>query len=150
MENLEAHAMARWASVVIGAERIVMSSNEGRALSDSTLQACIFCRIARGEIPATRVLDEEDVVAFRDLNPQAPQHILLIPRRHIESIDRLSDDDAALVGKLFLAARDLARREGLSESGYRIVTNVGEDGGQSVAHLHLHLLGGRQMGWPPG
>jgi histidine triad (HIT) family protein len=117
---------------------------------DSKSEQCIFCKIARGEIPAARIIDEDDVVAFRDLNPQAPTHILLIPRRHIESVDGLADGDATILGRLFVAARDVARQEGLAEGGYRIVTNVGPDGGQSVGHLHLHLLGGRQMGWPPG
>lgn len=119
-------------------------------MSDTSVEQCIFCGIARGEVPATRVLDEDEVVAFRDLNPQAPVHVLLIPRRHIGSVDELTDDDGDIVARLLLAARDLARSEGLSDGGYRIVTNVGSDGGQSVGHLHLHLLGGRRMGWPPG
>lgn len=119
-------------------------------MSDTPNELCIFCRIARGEVPVQIVLEEDEIVAFKDLNPQAPEHFLLIPRRHIVSVGHLDDGDAGVMGKLMLAGRDLARREGMSESGYRIVTNVGKDGGQSVAHLHLHLLGGRQMGWPPG
>ncbi len=118
-------------------------------MSDTSSDSCIFCRIARGDIPATVVHDEADLVAFEDLNPQAPHHTLLIPRRHIASVDDLDDGDRDLMGRLILAARDLARKKGL-EGGYRVVTNVGPDGGQSVSHLHVHLLGGRAMSWPPG
>lgn len=119
-------------------------------MNDISSQACIFCKIARGELPATVVHDEADLLAFRDLSPQSPQHTLLIPRKHIASLDDLDEDDGDLMGRLMLAARDLARRQGLAEAGYRLVTNVGADGGQSVGHLHLHLLGGRPLSWPPG
>ena len=112
--------------------------------------SCIFCRIARGEIPAEVLHEEECLLAFRDVSPQAPEHILLIPREHIVSVDHLADEDALLAGELLIAARDLARRVGLSEDGYRLVTNIGADGGQSVGHLHVHLLGGRALSWPPG
>ena len=112
--------------------------------------SCIFCRIARGEIPADIVHEEERLVAFRDMNPQAPSHILLIPREHVPSVDHLSDPDALLVGELLIAARDVARHLGVSDSGYRLVTNIGPDGGQSVGHLHVHLLAGRSLSWPPG
>jgi histidine triad (HIT) family protein len=111
---------------------------------------CIFCRIAAGEIEAKVVHRDEDTVAFRDTNPQAPTHVLVIPRRHIPSIDALAPGDAEAVGKLFLAARAIARDEGIHESGYRVVMNCGSDAGQSVDHIHLHLLGGRGMKWPPG
>lgn len=111
---------------------------------------CIFCRIAQGDVPATVVHDDEDLVAFRDANPQAPTHILVIPRRHVASLDHAGGDDAQLLGTLLLAARDLARAEGIADDGYRTVLNVGADGGQTVHHLHLHLLGGRAMDWPPG
>jgi histidine triad (HIT) family protein len=110
----------------------------------------VFCRIARGELPAKVVWDGEDVLAFRDLHPRAPEHVLFIPRRHIASVDRLDDGDAEVVGRLILAARDVARQLGLSPRGYRLVANTGADGGQSVDHLHFHLLGGRSLGWPPG
>ena len=108
---------------------------------------CIFCRIAAGEIPADIVLENEEVVAFRDTNPQAPTHVLVIPRRHVASAHEL--DDPALTASLFGAMRQIADAEGLGE-GYRIVTNVGAAAGQSVAHLHFHLLGGRSLSWPPG
>ncbi len=111
---------------------------------------CLFCRIAQGEIPADLVRSDPEVVAFRDIHPQAPTHILIIPRKHIASVSDLSDVNADLMGKLFLAARDLAREEGISEAGYRMVVNAGPDAGQTVFHVHLHLLGGRGMGWPPG
>jgi histidine triad (HIT) family protein len=115
-----------------------------------TEASCLFCRIVRGEIPADRVMETEDLVAFRDIDPKAPVHVLLVPREHIPSLDDLEPHHAELVGGLHLAAREIARREGLSESGWRVVTNVGEDAGQSVAHLHVHLLGGRRLRWPPG
>jgi histidine triad (HIT) family protein len=95
-------------------------------------------------------MEGDDWFAIRDINPQAPTHILVIPREHIASLDHLEADHAGLVGRLHLAAAELARREGISESGWRLVTNVGADAGQTVGHLHLHLLGGRALGWPPG
>lgn len=119
-------------------------------MSEPPSERCIFCSIALGEIPATIVHEEEHLLAFRDLNPQAPEHVLLIPKRHILSVDSVEDDDQAVMGRLILAARDVARRQGIAEGGYRLVVNVGEDGGQSVGHLHLHLLGGRPLSWPPG
>ena len=112
---------------------------------------CLFCRIVAGEIPADKVHEDEHVLAFRDINPQAPTHILVIPKTHIESAADLGhgSEDAALSGRLLATTAELARREGL-ERGWRVVTNVGSDGGQSVQHLHLHLLGGRRLTWPPG
>lgn len=111
---------------------------------------CIFCRIAQGAIPATVVHSDAEIVAFRDVDPKAPTHVLVIPRRHIESVNKLDADDAALVGRLVLTAKAIAAADGIAEPGYRLVLNTGPDGGQSVGHLHLHLLGGRGMGWPPG
>jgi histidine triad (HIT) family protein len=111
---------------------------------------CIFCRIAAGEIPADKVLDTEHVVAFRDLNPQAPTHVLVIPKRHIATLNDLDEADERLVGQMYRVARDVAAAEGLAENGYRTVVNCNADGGQTVFHIHLHLLGGRPMGWPPG
>ena len=111
---------------------------------------CLFCRIVRGEIPASIVRDTEDLVAFRDINPQAPVHLLLIPKRHIANLDDLKPEDAPIVAKLMLAAAELARREGVATDGYRVVMNCNASGGQTVFHLHAHLLGGRQMHWPPG
>ncbi|HEY3412082.1 MAG TPA: HIT domain-containing protein [Armatimonadota bacterium] len=107
---------------------------------------CVFCKIAAGEIPVDEVYRDADVVAFRDLNPQAPVHILIIPTRHVASAAEASED---VLGALMAAAAQIAG-EHIDGNGYRIVTNIGPDGGQSVDHLHLHVLGGRKMGWPPG
>ena len=109
---------------------------------------CLFCRIVRKEIPAQIVAETDDCVAFRDVNPQAPLHVLVIPREHVPSLNDTTDP--ALVGRLALVAADIARREGLAESGYRTVINTNADAGQTVFHVHLHLLGGRRLGWPPG
>ena len=109
---------------------------------------CLFCRIARKEIPATIVAENDSMVAFRDINPQAPVHILVIPREHVPSLNQATD--AAMIGELSLYAADLAKREGIAESGYRTVINTNRDAGQTVFHVHLHLLGGRSLGWPPG
>lgn len=111
---------------------------------------CLFCKIAAGQIRATVVHQDADVVAFRDISPQAPTHIVIIPRRHIASVKDLGEGDAALMGKLILAAKRIAREMGVDESGYRLVMNTGRDAGQSVFHLHMHLLAGRALGWPPG
>jgi histidine triad (HIT) family protein len=111
---------------------------------------CIFCRIAAGEIPAQIVYQNEDVVAFRDVNPQSPVHVLVIPREHVQGPLALGDGYAALAGKLIAAAAEVARQEGIAESGYRLVMNEGRQAQQSVFHVHLHVLGGRPMHWPPG
>jgi histidine triad (HIT) family protein len=111
---------------------------------------CPFCKIVAGEIPAEIVRESDRLLAFRDLNPQAPTHILLIPKDHIESVAELSDDHGDTLADIMQAATQLAGAEGIAESGWRLVTNVGADGGQTVFHLHFHLLGGRQMTWPPG
>jgi histidine triad (HIT) family protein len=111
---------------------------------------CLFCRIAGGEIPADVIRSDPEMVAFRDIHPQAPTHVLVIPRKHIPSVNDLGSDDAELMGRLILMARELAREEGIADDGYRMVLNAGPDAGQSVFHVHLHLLGGRVFGWPPG
>ncbi len=111
---------------------------------------CLFCKISNGEIPADIVFQDDDVVAFRDINPQAPTHVLIIPRRHIPTINDVTTNDVDDLGKLFVAARNIANAAGVDESGYRVAMNCNADGGQTVFHLHLHLLGGRQMSWPPG
>ena len=111
-------------------------------------EPCIFCRIARGEVQAQRVANSMEIAAFRDLNPQAPTHILVIPKKHIASLDDASDSN--ILGQMIALAAAIARQEGIAKSGYRTVINTGANGGQSVAHLHIHLLGGRQMTWPPG
>ncbi|MFC4526480.1 histidine triad nucleotide-binding protein [Dyella halodurans] len=110
----------------------------------------IFGKIIRREIPADIVYEDDDVLAFRDLNPQAPVHVLFVPRKAIATLDAASAEDAELLGKLLLAAASYARQEGLAEKGYRTVVNCNEHGGQTVFHLHVHLLGGRPMHWPPG
>ena len=111
---------------------------------------CLFCRIVRGEIPADIVAEGDRWLAFRDIQPQAPVHVLVIPRDHVESVGALGPEDEALAGELMLAAGEVAAIEGVAESGFRVVTNVGERAGQSVFHLHVHVLGGRRMRWPPG
>ena len=111
---------------------------------------CLFCKIASGEIPADVVYQDDLILAFRDINPQAPTHIQIIPKEHIESIASMRDDHAELIGRLFCKARDIARKENIEESGYRMVINNGAGAGQSVFHIHLHLLGGRPLTWPPG
>jgi histidine triad (HIT) family protein len=113
-------------------------------------QSCLFCRILKGEIPAEVVQQDERALAFRDINPQAPTHILVIPREHIESLDDAAQRDEALLGHLLRVAARVANEQGLSESGYRTVINNGAGAGQSVFHLHVHVLGGRPLKWPPG
>ena len=110
---------------------------------------CLFCKIVAGEIPSDRVFEDDEVIAFRDINPRAPTHVLVIPRRHIPDAHALTDDHAPILGSLFAAVRRIADEAGLA-NGYRVVTNVGPEAGQTVFHLHFHLLGGRSMGWPPG
>ena len=111
---------------------------------------CIFCKIAHGEMSADLVHEDDSILAFRDINPQAPTHILIIPREHVATMSDLDEAHKDLVGRLFLTARDLAAEEGIQEDGYRVVMNCGAKAGQTVFHIHLHLLGGRRMTWPPG
>jgi histidine triad (HIT) family protein len=111
---------------------------------------CLFCKIARGEIPAEIVLKNDVVTAFRDINPQAPVHVLVIPNQHVGTAAEIGPGNGALVAALLTAANRVAEQEGIAESGYRLVFNVGADAGMAVAHLHLHVLGGRKLGWPPG
>jgi histidine triad (HIT) family protein len=111
--------------------------------------SCLFCKIASGEIPSTPVYQDERVYAFADINPKAPVHMLIVPREHISSLAETTPEQNALLGHLFSVAAEIARKNGLSK-GYRVVVNTGEDGGQTVDHLHLHLLGGRRLTWPPG
>ncbi len=110
---------------------------------------CIFCKIANKEIPSKKVYEDGQIVAFNDLDPQAPVHVLIIPKKHIQSADQITDDDKEVIGKIFVVASKIAKELGL-ENGYRIVNNCGEDGGQTVSHLHFHLMGGRKMHWPAG
>jgi histidine triad (HIT) family protein len=111
---------------------------------------CLFCRIASGEIPASLVHQDEDVVAFNDINPQAPLHVLVIPRRHVATLNDLRPDDDGLVGKMLRAAATIAAENGFAARGYRTVFNCNQEAGQTVFHIHLHLLAGRGLGWPPG
>lgn len=111
---------------------------------------CLFCRIVAGEIPSVRVYEDERVIAFRDINPGAPTHALIIPRAHVRDITAAEAGDGDLLLALVRAANTVAQQEGIAESGYRLVWNVGPDAGQTVFHLHLHVLGGRPMAWPPG
>jgi histidine triad (HIT) family protein len=115
-----------------------------------TTEDCLFCRILAGDIPAEIIYESNDSLAFRDINPQAPTHVLIIPRRHIATINDLQAGDESVVGGLYLAAKTIAAQEGLAEDGYRVVMNCNEGAGQTVFHLHLHLLGGRPLSWPPG
>jgi histidine triad (HIT) family protein len=114
------------------------------------MNACIFCQISTGQLPAAIEYEDDQIVAFRDIHPQAPVHILIIPRKHIATTNDLTPEDAELVGKMVLVARGLAERIGFAERGYRLTFNCNRDGGQAVYHLHLHLMGGRAMSWPPG
>lgn len=109
---------------------------------------CVFCKIGEGEIPTDKIYEDEDIIAFNDLDPQAPIHFLVIPKKHITSLATLDESDSDLVAKIMLVIQKLAKENNLE--GYRVVTNIGEDGGQSVPHLHFHVLGGRAFHWPPG
>lgn len=111
---------------------------------------CIFCKMVAGEIKPDTVYEDEEVIAFRDINPQAPMHVLVVPKEHISTINDLDEAHAPLVGKLYLVAIQVARQEGMAERGYRTVMNCNEEAGQSVFHIHLHVLAGRGMRWPPG
>ncbi len=111
---------------------------------------CLFCKMVSGEITPDTVYEDDDILAFKDINPQAPLHVLIIPKVHIATVNDLSDANAATVGRLFLTAKQIAADNGLTEPGYRLVMNCNADAGQTVFHIHLHLLGGRPMTWPPG
>ena len=108
---------------------------------------CLFCKIAAGQIPSNKVYEDDTVYAFRDIAPQAPVHVLVIPKEHISSLHAVTEEKAALLSHLFAVSREIAEKEGVAESGYRVISNVGEDAGQSVKHLHLHILGGKTLKW---
>lgn len=112
------------------------------------MENCLFCKIANGEIPSAKVYEDDAVLVFRDISPAAPKHVLIIPKKHYDNVMRLDDD--ALLARMFAAAREAAKQLGISETGFRLVINTGKDGGQTVGHLHMHLLGARELGWPPG
>ena len=118
-------------------------------MSESS-EDCLFCKILAGNIPADIIYESETAIAFRDINPKAPTHVVIIPRQHIATINDIEEDDQAIIGSLYLAAREIAAAEGLADDGYRTVMNCNEAAGQTVFHIHLHLLGGRALGWPPG
>jgi len=111
---------------------------------------CLFCKIVANEIPAEKLYVDDDVTAFRDINPAAPSHVLVIPNKHIAAINEASPEDQALLGKMLLVANQVVEQEGLAADGFRYVINTGKHGGQTVFHIHLHILGGRQLEWPPG
>ena len=111
---------------------------------------CLFCKMISGEIPCDIVYENESVFAFRDIDPKAPTHILLIPRKHIRSINELGESERNLAGELLLTAKKIAKDEGIDKSGFRTIFNTNSDGGQTVFHIHMHILGGRRMAWPPG
>lgn len=115
-----------------------------------TQSECLFCKILNGDIPADIIYESETALAFRDINPKAPTHVLIIPRQHIASINDIDESDREIVGSLFTAARDIAKHEGVADDGYRVTMNCNAAAGQTVFHLHLHMLGGRALGWPPG
>jgi len=111
---------------------------------------CLFCSIAEKKIPSTILYEDQDFIAFKDINPEAPVHILLIPKKHISSLDEVQDEDLKTMSGIYSIIQKIAKEQGISEKGYRLVTNVGEEGGQTVNHLHFHILGGRSLQWPPG
>lgn len=114
------------------------------------MEDCLFCKIVAGDIPSTKVYEDDKVYAFNDIEPQAPIHIIIVPKMHISSSNELTDHNAEVIGHIFAVAAKIAKEKGFAEKGWRIVNNCGEDGGQTVGHIHFHLLAGRNLGWPPG
>ena len=114
------------------------------------MEDCLFCKIVKGEIPCTKVYEDDKVFSFKDIDPKAPVHILIVPKKHISSLNEITEEDSELIAYIFTVIKKLAKELGVAESGYRVVSNCGEDGGQSVSHIHFHLLGGRTLQWPPG
>ena len=110
------------------------------------MEDCLFCKIIKGEIPSTKVYEDEFVYAFKDINPEAPVHILVVPKKHIESVNAIEEVDENVIGKIFLAIKKIAKEQGVAENGYRVVSNCGKDAGQTVMHLHFHILGGKELG----
>ena len=111
---------------------------------------CLFCKIINGEIPSEKVYEDEYVYAFNDISPTAPVHVLIVPKKHISTINDIEDNDAELIGRIYLAAKKIAQEKGIAEDGYRVVTNCNQMAGQTVFHIHFHLLGGRELNWPAG
>lgn len=113
------------------------------------MENCIFCKILKGEIPSEKVYEDEKVYAFKDINPEAPVHVLIIPKKHISSANELTEDNKEVIGDVYYAAQKIAKELGIADKGYRIINNCGEDGGQTVFHIHFHLMGGKKLNWPP-
>ena len=114
------------------------------------MEDCIFCKIVKGEIPSKKVYEDDKVIAFNDISPEAPVHFLVIPKEHIESVNYINEKNADIISHIFVVINKLVNELGIAESGYRIVNNTGEEGGQTVKHMHFHVLGGRSLNWPPG
>ncbi|MCY6354855.1 histidine triad nucleotide-binding protein [Clostridium sp. ZS2-4] len=114
------------------------------------MEECIFCKIIKGDIPAKKVYEDDMILSFEDINPAAPVHVLVIPKKHIKSLNELEDDDANIISHIFTVSRDIAKKFNIDESGYRVIMNCGNDGGQEVPHIHFHILGRRNLSWPPG
>lgn len=114
------------------------------------MEQCLFCKIAKGEIPSEKVYEDDKILVFKDINPEAPVHVLVIPKEHIDSVDCIDESNQNIVSHIFITIAKLSSKLGIDKSGYRVVTNVGKDGGQSVPHMHFHVLGGRGLAWPPG
>ena len=114
------------------------------------MEDCIFCKIIKGEIPSEKIYEDDMVLSFKDIEPAAPVHVLIIPKKHIDSINDLTEEDSKIIAHIYLVAKQIAAELGIDEKGYRIVTNCGEGAGQTVHHVHFHLLGGRSFAWPPG
>ncbi len=114
------------------------------------MEECIFCKIIKGDIPAKKIYEDDMILSFEDINPAAPVHVLVIPKKHIKSLNELEDEDSNIISHIFTVSRDIAKKLNIDESGYRIVMNCGKDGGQEVPHIHFHILGRRNLSWPPG
>jgi len=125
-------------------------NNKNMSFTKEVTMDCLFCKIIQGEIPSVKIYEDDLIYAFEDIDPVAPVHIILVPKKHIQSINALDSSDKELVGHMHLVAFKIAKEKNIAESGYRMVTNIGEHGGQSVMHLHYHILGGRELKWPPG
>ncbi|MPQ42244.1 histidine triad nucleotide-binding protein [Clostridium tarantellae] len=114
------------------------------------MSECIFCKIGKGQIPSKKVYEDDKVIAFHDINPEAPVHVLVIPKEHIESVNMIDENNSKIIAHIFVAINKIVKELNIQESGYRVVTNCGQDGGQTVGHIHFHVLGGRNLQWPPG
>lgn len=114
------------------------------------MQECIFCKIIKGEIPSEKVYEDDMVISFKDIEPAAPLHVLIIPKKHISNLNEITEEDSKIISHIYIVAKQIAKDLGVDKTGYRVVTNCGDNGGQTVNHIHFHLLGGRSLQWPPG